>query len=82
MLTLKRRGLKVPDDIGLAGFLNTDFAELFDPSLTVVKQPAFEMGKAAVELLLQIIESKRPVTNFEKRLLSPQLVIRESSARR
>jgi LacI family transcriptional regulator len=38
-----------------------------------------DMGKAAIELLLQIIESKRPITEFEKRVLSPELIIRATS---
>ncbi len=80
--TLKRRGLKVPDDVSLVGFSNTDIAELLDPPLTVVRQPAFEMGKDATELLLQLIESKRPVKEFEKRILTPDLQIRESSTRK
>jgi LacI family transcriptional regulator len=80
--TLKRRGLKVPNDISLAGFSNSDIAELIDPPLTVVKQPALEMGKAATELLLQLIESKRPVKEFEKRILTPELQIRESSIKK
>ena len=79
MKTLKRRGLKIPDDIALVGFSNTDIAELTDPPLTLIRQPAFEMGQAATELLLQLIESKRPITNFEKRILTPELEIRKSS---
>lgn len=77
--TLKRRGLKVPEEIALVGFSNSDIAELLNPPLTVVRQPAIEMGKAAIELLLQLIESKRPVKQFEKRILTPELLIRESS---
>lgn len=80
--TIKRRGLKIPDDIALVGFSNSDITELTDPPLTVVRQPALEMGKAATELLLQLIESKRPVTEFEKRILSPEFVIMESGKRR
>jgi DNA-binding LacI/PurR family transcriptional regulator len=80
--TLRRRGLRVPDDVGLAGFSNSDLTELLNPSLTVVRQPAFEMGKAAIELLLQLIESKRPVTQFEKRILTPELRIGESSQKK
>ena len=78
--TLIRRGLKVPEDIALAGFSNSDIAELLNPSLTVVRQPAMEMGRAATELLLQLIENKRPVTQFEKRILTPELIIGQSSA--
>jgi LacI family transcriptional regulator len=77
--TLMRRGLHVPNEIALVGFSNADIAELLNPSLTVVRQPAMEMGRAATELLLQLIESKRPVTQFEKRVLSPELIIGNSS---
>jgi LacI family transcriptional regulator len=80
--TLNRRGLKVPKDLALVGFSNSDIAELINPPLTVVRQPAYEMGKASIELLLQLIESKRPVTQFEKRILTPELMIGESSAKR
>ncbi len=37
------------------------------------------MGRAATELLLQLIESKRPIKDFEKRVLTPELQIRGSS---
>ncbi|MGK2862227.1 MAG: LacI family DNA-binding transcriptional regulator [Chitinophagaceae bacterium] len=77
--TLSRRGLKVPDDIAIAGFSNTDLAELINPPLTLIRQPAEEMGRAATELLLQLIESKRPIKDFEKRVLTPELQIRASS---
>jgi len=78
---LKGKNLRVPDDIGLMGFSNSDIAELIDPSLSIIKQPAFEMGQIATTLLLQLIESKRPVTEFETTVLAPQLIIRDSSKR-
>ncbi len=77
--TLHRRGVRVPDDMGLVGFSNSDIAELLNPALTVVRQPAQEMGQQATELLLQLIESKRPVKQFEKRVLTPELHIRAST---
>lgn len=80
--TLMRRGIKVPDDIALVGFSNSDITELLNPSLTVVRQPALEMGKAATDLLLQLIESKRPVTQFENRVLTPELILGNSSLRK
>lgn len=79
---LKANGMKVPDDISLVGFSNTDLTELLDPPLSVIKQPAFEMGEVATSLLLHLIESKRPVTDFEIRVLSAELLIRESTIKR
>lgn len=77
-----KRGLKTPADMGLAGFCNSELAELIYSPLTVVQQPAFEMGKLSCELLLQLIESKQPVSHFEKRVLKAGLIARESSALR
>ncbi|MFC4261451.1 LacI family DNA-binding transcriptional regulator [Ferruginibacter yonginensis] len=77
--TLLRRGIAIPQEIALAGFSNSDLAELLNPSLTVVRQPAMEMGRAATELLLQLIENKRPVVQFEKRILTPELIIGHST---
>ncbi len=72
---------KKGNDIGFIGFSNTNYAELLTPSVTVVKQKAFEMGQAAIELLFQLIESKRPVTTFENKIVDTELIIRESSIR-
>jgi DNA-binding LacI/PurR family transcriptional regulator len=79
LITFNRRGLRVPEDIAIVGFSNSDLTELTNPPLSVVKQPAFEMGRAATELILQIIESKRPITEFEKRIMSTEFIPRESS---
>lgn len=78
---LKRLKLKRAD-VGFTGFTNTQLGDLFSPSLTVVRQPAFEMGQTAIELLIQMIESKRPVTHFETRQLETSLIIRESSMKK
>lgn len=78
---LKAKNIRVPQDIGLMGFSNSELTELIDPALSIIKQPAFEMGEIATELLLQLIESKRPVTEFETRVMAPQVIIRDSSKR-
>ncbi len=66
-------------EIGFTGFTNTQLGDVVSPSLTVVRQPAFEIGQTATEFLIQMIESKRPVTEFENKVLETELVIRESS---
>ncbi|WP_317166138.1 LacI family DNA-binding transcriptional regulator [Chitinophaga sp. Ak27] len=74
MRALKKAKLDVPKDIGLTGFSNSDLIELLHAPITVVRQPAFEMGQVATELLLQLIESKRPVKDFETRVLQTSLI--------
>ena len=77
--TLKKLGLKVPDDIAIAGFTNSDVAELFDPPLTVVRQPAFQIGQMATEMLIKTIESKRPVEEYITQEVETELIVRSSS---
>lgn len=79
LTVLYRRKIKIPNDMAVAGFSNFSAPEIFNPALTTIKQPAFEMGKQAIKLLLQIIESKRPVKDFERRILQGELVIRDST---
>jgi len=79
LTALYNRGIIVPDVMAIAGFSNSDIAHLLNPSLTTVRQPAFEMGQVAAELLLQLIKSKRAVTEFQKRVFPPELIIRDSS---
>ncbi|HSU28820.1 MAG TPA: LacI family DNA-binding transcriptional regulator [Chitinophagaceae bacterium] len=76
---LKTHGIRVPDSMGVIGFSNTDLTELLDPPLSVIRQPAFEMGEIATSLLLQLIESKRPVKDFETKVLTTELLIRGST---
>ncbi len=76
---LRENGISVPEDIGLLGFSNNDLTELFDPALSVIKQPAFEMGEIAIGYLLQLIESKHPITEFETKVLPTELFIRKST---
>jgi LacI family transcriptional regulator len=63
----------------MIGFSNLDLTDLLSPSLSVIRQPAYEIGQVAIELLIKQIENKRPTTEFEKIILQPQMIIRESS---
>lgn len=72
--------VKVPDEIALLGFTNTKLADILNPSLSTIVQPGFEIGKAAVEMLITLIESKHPVIEFETKVLPTQVFIRSSSS--
>ncbi|UCE19495.1 MAG: LacI family DNA-binding transcriptional regulator [Gemmatimonadota bacterium] len=55
---IKEMGLTVPKDIALAGFADIQTAECFEVPLTTVRQPAFEVGEKAAQLLIKKIEDK------------------------
>jgi LacI family transcriptional regulator len=76
------KNIKQKVNVGFAGFTNSRVGELFDPPMTVVQQPAFQIGQTATEMLIQMIESKRPVVDFETKILDTELIIRESSMKK
>jgi LacI family transcriptional regulator len=74
---LHQRGLRVPQDVAVVGFDDLPWAEALDPPLTVVRQPAYEVGRQAMELLLRrIMEPARAAVTLR---LVPQLVVRRST---
>lgn len=68
MKTLQRHGVRIPDEIAVAGFTESEMALVIEPNLTSVEQPSFEMGRATAELLLEQINNP----NGEKR--SPKTI--------
>jgi LacI family transcriptional regulator len=76
---LKGQGIRVPQDIALAGFSNEGFTAITEPQLTSVDQRCEEMGEAAVRLFLEL--SAAPDAPFVQRqvVLQPELFVRESS---
>ena len=53
---LRAAGLLVPSDIAVVGFDDFEWADLFAPRLTVIREPTTELGSRAVELLLSRLE--------------------------
>jgi LacI family transcriptional regulator len=76
---ISEAGLKMPEDIALIGFSNLPIAALINPPLSSVAQPAFEMGRSAARLLIDLIrnptDNPTPITN----VLKTNLIIRKSS---
>lgn len=81
LTALAKRNIKVPDSMGIVGFTNSLLADIFHPPLTSIRQPAFEMGQVAMEMLIQIIESKHPITKYETKVLNTELTVRSSSVK-
>lgn len=77
MRAVKDFGLKVPADIAVIGFDNSDIAGLLDPPLTTVAQPFYEMGARACAKLIRLIENKRRLRQRVE-VFPAKLVIRGS----
>ena len=74
---LKEKGIKVPQDMALAGFSNLKSTDVLETPLTTVREPTSEIGKRAVEILLDKINN---VGQKKERVkLEPELIIRDSA---
>lgn len=72
----REMGLRLPEDLSIVGFDDMQTASYMVPALTTVRQPAYEMGRRAGELLLQLIEEPgNPVQD----MMDTKLVVREST---
>ncbi len=77
--TLLDRGVRVPEDVSVAGFDDLEISELVTPPLTTMSQPRTEMGRSATQLLLQLLRGEAG----DRRLridMACTLVVRRSTA--
>jgi LacI family transcriptional regulator len=72
------QGIDCPADISVVGFNNMPFSERFNPPLTTIGIPHYEIGAAAAQLLLDRLQ--QPDTPPRHIVLPPRLVVRQSSA--
>ncbi len=70
-----KKGVKVPDDLSIIGYDDTQEAEMAIPPLTTVHQPIYDMGKMAVEMLLNTKETVGSI-------LMPHHIVERDSVRK
>ena len=74
LATAHRLSISVPTQLSVAGFDDTDFAQVVWPPLTTIRQPVRALGYAAADLLFQLPEK------VEQRLLAHELIVRGSTS--
>jgi LacI family transcriptional regulator, repressor for deo operon, udp, cdd, tsx, nupC, and nupG len=77
MRTLFSAGLRVPEDISVAGFDDIEFAAVAEPPLTTIHQPRRELGQAAASALIELLQGRPSPKRIR---LETELVIRDSVA--
>ena len=78
---VRSRGLRLPHDLSLIGMDDTRWARLMEPPLTVMAQPAYDMGYQAAQLLIAALQQPEQAAQTPRlRRLSAQLIVRSSTA--
>jgi len=75
---LHQVGLAVPDDVSVVGFDDILEAAYFSPPLTTVRHNYIQLGALGFEYLLQLMDD--PETPIEQKVITPKLIVRESTA--
>ncbi len=76
IIALTARGYSLPQDFSVMGFDDISFASFVSPSLTTMKQPRLNVGEAAMDLLLELLEGGTP--QHKQVLLRAELIVRDS----
>lgn len=77
LLSLHRRGLRVPEDVSVVGYDDLASAQFMIPPLTTVHQAGYEMGQIAATSMLALLAGIKPTLQLQP----PRLVLRESTRR-
>jgi LacI family transcriptional regulator len=72
-------GLNIPKDLKVIAFSNSYLAALLNPSLTAITQPAFEMGREAAAILVNLVEKKESRYRHQRTEIKSQLIVRKST---
>ena len=76
LYTVKRMGLRVPEDVCICGFTNGDRATASDPMLTTVEQRGVRVGEEAANILIGHVEGTIPAGRVERRIVRTRLIVR------
>jgi len=83
LIAIKEMRLSIPDDIGIVCFDDSDWASILEPPITVIRQPVYQLGSTAAELLIKKIEDEEKNLDHKPTVLtlSTELIIRNSTKR-
>lgn len=81
IIYLKQTGINVPENIAVVVFSNEPFSEVVTPSISTIKQPGFEIGKKASQLIIEQILHEKENHVYKTIVMPTELIIRDSSVK-
>jgi LacI family transcriptional regulator len=73
----RRRGLRIPEDLSIAGYNDMPLTAMLTPGLTTVRYPGWRVGHEAADVAVRLIEGDEDVASIN---LDPEFVPRDSTA--
>lgn len=77
---LRKRGVRVPEDVELVGFDNIELASVFEPALSTISKPHYDMAQHLSAQLMRVIEGEE--VKFPHTTVEPSLVLRDTTRKR
>jgi LacI family transcriptional regulator len=82
LTTLKSNGIRIPEDISIAGFNNDPISQLLEPKLTTVNYPGMEMGEMVAKFMINHLNGSSSLSITNQIILRAELLIRESTLKK
>lgn len=82
MRVLKQNGLRIPEDIALAGFNNDPISRIVEPNITTINYPSYQMGELAATHLINHLKGLSDIHTTNKIVLKSELLIRDSTLKK
>lgn len=79
IIALKKKGIRIPEDIAIVGFNDDPVCRIVEPNLTTIHYPGYEMGKIAARNLIHHLSGVENLILTQTIALRSDLIVRQSS---
>ena len=80
--TLKKEGIRVPEDIAIVGFNNDVISKIIEPKLTTINYPGIEIGEIVARNLIHHLQGKSNIKLTNTIMINSELIVRASSLKK
>jgi LacI family transcriptional regulator len=82
MRVLKQNGIRIPEDIAIAGFNNDPISRIVEPNITTINYPSYQLGEVAATHLINRLKNVSGIHPTNNIVLNSELLIRESTLKK